>query len=500
MVMSSRQNSKIGGNWILIAAAACGLLCSGCKPPTAAAPAPANHNAVGGLEPATPVQPAANHSATSGAAAAAAAPVDNFPDNPVELSKLSSDVHREKIRLIGTVQDLASAKAVSGTFPALDERHRRIEEKLGNRLLTEEVKQQLQRDFQAERDQLRGDYANEYVRVAFIPGAWEHMHPELAPLADMTEIPQDAQGLNREAVRLLTESLDILRQVTDVNKALELSPRYRVATCRIGPILGRLNTALGGSGIREVQSPQVQELRRQRDEEMNRLRMIHGAPVALEHGQRPVAGPVATQVTAAPQQSQSDRIVLELRSQDQRQIINTLNQLPETLPAASHEAIGAEVIRLFDFEPVAGTALEAIKRGWFSPSQIAELKAAIPKFKDRNLHYILYEGISRTPNLDRENIDFLATLFNEEPGKAVSVLRNVGPAAQPAIFPYATSTSVEVRQCVCEALKDIGLAESLPTLEKLAQDPHPGVVSKAKEAIREIGRPISERTHLRQRQ
>ena len=77
---------------------------------------------------------------------------------------------------------------------------------------------------------------------------------------------------------------------------------------------------------------------------------------------------------------------------------------------------GAEVIRLFDFEPVAGSALEAIKRGWFSPSQISALKAAIPKFKDRNLHYIVYEGISRVPNLDRENIEFLASLFNENPG------------------------------------------------------------------------------------
>jgi hypothetical protein len=439
--------------------------------------------------------PAAN----SAPPVAAPAPADDLPDDPVELSRLSNEIHREKIRLIASVQDLETAKAVCGTFPAVNERHRSIEEKLGNRLLSADMKQQLERDFKAERDQLRGEYAKEYVRVVFIPGAWEHMHPELAPLADMTVIPQDAPGLEREAVRMLAESLAILRQVTDVNKALELSPRYRVATCRIGSVLGRLHAALGG-GVQERQTPQIRELRRLREEEERRLGMIHGALAALQHGRPPTTDTLGSQVAANPQASQSDRIVQELRSQDQRQIVNTLNPLPETIHAADHEAIGAEVIRLFDFEPVAGSALEAIKRGWFSPSQIPELKAAIPKFKDRNLHYIVYEGISRVPSLDRENIEFLASLFNENPGIAVSVLRNVGPPAQPVIFPYATSTSVEVRQCVCEALKDIGLEESLPTLEKLAEDSHPGVASKAKEAIREIGRPVGERTHLRKRQ
>ncbi len=476
-----------------------GLLLSlaiGCKPPPASVPA--SNAPAGGLVPAETKQTGATAPAPVQAAAAAAA--DQFPDDPVELSRLSVEAHREKIGLIATVHDLETAKAVSGTFPALDERHRLIEEKLGNRLLSEELKQQLEREFKAQRDQLRSDYAKEYVRVAFIPGAWEHMHPELAPLADMTVIPQDAAGLEREAVRMLTESLAILRQVTDVNQALALSPRYRAATCRIGSVLGRLNVALGGSGVREVQSPQVRELRRLRDEEQRRLHTIQGALAALEHGQRPVAGPVASQVAANPNQSESDRIVQELRSQDRRQITNTLNQLPETLPAAGHEAIGAEAIRLLDFEPLRHSAVETIKRGWFSPQQIPQLREAMAKQEDRGLAYIMAEGISRVPDLDRENIEFLATLFDENPGKAVAVLRNVGPAAQTVIHAYATSPKVEVRQTVCEALRDIGTAESLPTLEKMLQDPDRGVVDKAKEAIREIGRPVSERTHLRQRQ
>ena len=472
------------------------LVLGGCKPP-AAKPAPAGGTAAGGLEQVTPTQPADTPAAVRSAEPTAT--VDELPDDPVELSRMSIEAQREKIRLISSVQDLESAKAVSGTFPAVDARHRQIEKKLGSRLLSEEMKQRLERDFKPERDQLLGEYSKEYVRVAFIPGAWEHMHPELTPLADMTVIGQDAAGLEREATRLLNESLAILRQVSDANKALELSPKYRVATCRLGPILSRLHVALGG-GVNEKQPPQVQDLRRQRDEELRRLMSIQGAGDALAHGERPTATASIPRIAANPQASQIDQIVQSLRSQDRTQIINALNQLPETFPAAGHEPIGAELIRLFDFEPVAASALEAIKRGWFGPRQIPELKGAIPKFKDRNLHYILYEGISRTPNLDRENIDFLASLFDENPGIAVAVLRNVGPAAQESIFPHATSPSVEVRQCVCEALKDIGLDDSLPTLKKLSQDSHPGVSSKAKEAIREIGRPVSERTHLRQRQ
>jgi hypothetical protein len=492
---SVNGGSNFGSAAVLVLAltSACG-----CKPPPAAAPVSDSGNAVGGLEQVAPTQSAVSPPAAA-ANPAAAAPHDiELPDDPVELSRLSNEVHREKIRLIASVQDLATAQAVAGTFPAVNERHRLIEEKLGNRLLSAAMKQQLERDFKAERDQLLGEYSKEYVRVAFIPGAWEHMHPELAPLADMTVIPQDAQGLNREAVRMLTESLNILRQVTDVNKALELSPRYRVATCRIGSVLGRLHVALGG-GNREMQSPQVRELRRLREEELRRLGAIDGAHAALERGQRPTA--VAISQPAAPaNQSETDRIVGELKSQDQRRVTNALNPLQETTPAAGHEAIGAEALRLLDYESLRLSAAEAIRRGWFSSQQIPQIREAMGRQQDRGVAYMLAEGISRTPNLDTENIEFLARLFDENPGKAVAVLRNVGPAAQAAIFPYANSPSEEVRQCVCEALRDIGLDESLPTLQTLTQDPHPGVVSKAKEAIREIGRPVSERTHLRQRQ
>jgi hypothetical protein len=485
------------------AALALSLLVVGCKPPPATNAAPSAGPPVGGLEPAGSTLPAESTppSVTGNAAASAnvAAPPEALPDDPLELARLSVEAHAEKVRLISTVKDLETAKAVSGTFPAVDTRHRLLEEKLGSRLLTEEVEQQIDQQYKAQRDQLQKDYAREYVRVAFIPGAWEHMHPELAPFADMTVIGQDAASLEREVVRMLTESILLMRQVTDIDKALELSPRYRVATCRIGSVLSRLNVASGGSGIREIQPPQVTALRKQSEEERKRFLPMHGVYHALRYGERPAAAPAAPNVAGRADRSAIDQLVGELRSQDRSRIINALNRLPETTPDPAHEAIATETLRLFAFEPVRGSAVETIKRGWFSPSQIPQIREAMPTLEDRGYRYMLAEGISRTPNLAQEDIEFLATLFDEEPGKAVSVLRNVGPAAETVAHQYADSAKVEVRKCVCELLKDIGSEASLPVLQKLTQDSDRGVVAKAQEAIREIGKPIDQRPHLRDR-
>ena len=72
--------------------------------------------------------------------------------------------------------------------------------------------------------------------------------------------------------------------------------------------------------------------------------------------------------------------------------------------------------------------------------------------------------MSRIDGLDQESIAFLATIFNESPGDTVRVLRNLGPAAEPAVHPYAASPRAEVRKAVCEVLRDIGTEASLPTL------------------------------------
>jgi hypothetical protein len=187
------------------------------------------------------------------------------------------------------------------------------------------------------------------------------------------------------------------------------------------------------------------------------------------------------------------------RSQDRTRIINALNRLPHTSPDPAHATIAAEVLPLLEFEPVRGSAAETIKRGWFSPRQIPEIRAAISKLEDRGYRYMLAEGIARTPDLDADNIAFLATLFDEEPGQAVSVLRIVGPASETVAHEYALSPKVDVRKCVCELLKDIGSEASIPVLQKLSQDTDRGVSAKAQEAIREIGKPIDQRPHLRDR-
>ena len=466
------------------------------NPATAAAPpAPTQSAQPASTPPATTQSPPVHRTANL----ASPPPAEALPDDPLELARLAVEAHAEKVRLISTVHDLETAKAVSGTFPAVDTRHRLLEEKLGSRLLSDEVKRQLDEQFKARRDELQKDYAREYVRVAFIPGAWEHMHPELTPFADMTVIGPDAASLEREAGRMLTESIRLMQQAGDVEKALELSPRYRVATCRLGPVLGRLNVASGGSGIREIQPPQVTALRRRREQEERRFLSLPGVYHALRYGERKPqvgGGPV---IAANPAAAQTDQIVADLRSQDRTRIINALNRLPHTSPDPAHAVIAAEVLPLLEFEPVRGSAAETIKRGWFSPSQIPEICSAISKLEDRGFRYMLAEGIARTPDLDADNIAFLATLFDEDPGRAVSVLRIVGPASETVAHQYALSPKVDVRKCVCELLKDIGSEASLSVLQKLTQDTDRGVSAKAQEAIREIGKPLNQRPHLRDR-
>ena len=481
------------------------LVACGCKPPAGSSPAQPAQS--GSLVPAAPVsddggaaaQPAPSPPQpplASPPVVAAAQPEEPLPDDPLELARQALAAQQECIRLISSVTDIESAKTVADSYPQIDRRHRLLEEKLGRLLIPAAVQQQLDREFKPQQQELRQQWGHEFNRVAFIPGAWEHMHPELASYADMTVIPQDQAGLEQHATRLLAQAIELVRQVTDVNKALELSPRYRVVSNKIAPVLMKLNVANGGSGAREVQSPTIKALRKQHDEERRRLSSIAGANNALRYGERPVAGTAVA--GPAGNASAIEQTVAELRSGDSTRVINALIRLDQVNPAQERAPVCAEALKLLAHERVRGTAVDSIKKGWFAPSQISQIIAAMPMLEDRGLRYQLAEGIAKTPNLDRETIQFLATLFDENPGQAVHVLRIVGPPAEPVIQAYAASSNVEIRKAVCEALRDIGSDASLPTLEKLTKDSDRGVADKAQEAIRGIGRPLEQRHHIRE--
>ena len=55
------------------------------------------------------------------------------------------------------------------------------------------------------------------------------------------------------------------------------------------------------------------------------------------------------------------------------------------------------------------------------------------------------------------------------------------------------------RVAVCEVLRDIGTEASLPTLQGLTEVGDRGVADKAREAIREIGKPADQRPYPRDR-
>lgn len=485
------------------------VISSGCQPAPQSTPSPQSSGppapppppgVIAETSPPPPPPPIAGGNQTTSSVASIAA----IPDDPVELTRLSLEALTEKVRLISSVHDLESAKAVSSTFPDLNTRHRLLSEKLGNRLLTDDVRQRIEAEFKQQQQELEKAWAKEYHRVAFIPGAWEHMHLELTPYADMTVLPEDAEGLEREAVRMLTQAIELSRQATDAEKALEISPRYRVATCRLSAVLTKLNVARGGTGAREAHSPQIRDLRQILDAERKRVSAFPGGHDALVYGELPradaqhAASGIHSLTTTQP--AETDQVLQDLRSGDVPRVRNAVVRLRGMEPGPGREAIGAEVIKFLDFEPVRGSAVEAIKHGWFGHDQIPQLREAMARLEDRGFRYSLAEGISRMNDLEPETIEFLATLFNESPGDAVRVLRNVGPAAEPAILRYADSPQVEVRKTVCELLRDIGTEASLATLQKLAQDRDRGVADKAREAIREIGKPVSQRPGLRDRQ
>lgn len=424
----------------------------------------------------------------------------DLPDDPLELARASLEALAEKVRLISLVQDLETAKSVSNQFPQVARQQRLLDEKLGNRLIPKDVQQQIDQQFTSRRRELDAAWSREYVRVAFLPGVWEQMHPELVSVADLTVLPEDAAGLEREATRLLTQATQLSQQVTDIPKALELSPQYRVATARIAPVLARLNVARGGSGVQENQPPQVRQLGLLFDAERQRLGSIPGAFQALHYGEVDQTQTAIAAVSSPdPKVAEAQQLLVELRSQEVPRMRNAMLRLGGLQPGPFSAEITQELIGLLDVEQLRGSAVEALKHGWLPGDKIPAVREAMARIDDRGLKYNLAEVISRMPSLDQQTIEFLAAIIHESPGDAVRCLRNVGPAAEPVVLTYVSDSSREVRKAVCETLRDIGSSASLPALESLVTDADRGVAEKAREAIREIGKPVEQRPHLRNR-
>ncbi|QDT56044.1 hypothetical protein Pan44_40940 [Caulifigura coniformis] len=442
---------------------------------------------------------------TEPAGPTSATPATSASGSPVPAPMTASDptdVYRDllealntKVALISTVQDIPSAKVVSDRFPEADRRHNVLADQYRNSLLTEAQRKEIEQQFGTRQAELEKAWNEHYSRVAFIPGAWENMHPELAPFADMTSYPDDAAGLEAAIIERLQKSIEIQRQVTDVETAKKWGTQYQVASARIGVLLGKHNQARGARGGKDADTPTIQQLRREFDAQRQR---INGIPDAarLLNGEAPRTTTVVSLESSADWQP----IVIELQSGDVVRVRNTLNQMSGINPPPPWKShVFPELIKLLDFEPVRGSAAEALKKGWFGPQQSLQVLDAADHQQDRGFKEMLYEGVSRVPGLEEATIERLAALFPISPGKTVSLLREVGPKAEPVAQKYAGHENHEVRICVCEVLRDIGSQASQDLLKTLAEDSNKSVASKAKEALREIEKPAAQRPHLRNR-
>jgi hypothetical protein len=416
------------------------------------------------------------------------------PADPADTSRRLNEALDLKVQLISSVRDVASARAVASRFPEAERRHRRLDEQVRNALLNDAQRAELERQYGVRRAELERAWNDEYARVVFIPGAWEHMHPELAAFADMTVYTDDAAGLETAVVNLLQKSIELQRQVTSVETARQLSAKYRASTARIGILLSRLNKARGASGGKEAHSSTVQQLRRDFDFERKRINSLQGAGRALQGEED------AAPVVRIDKASSQSPLVAELRSGDVVRARNALNQMTgiEPLPPWRADVL-PDVLRLLELDQVRDSAAEVLKKGWFGTDQITLVLDVADKQQDKGVRERLYEGVSRTPGLDRPTIERLASLFPESASRTVELLRTVGPAAEPVAQQFADHKSKEVRICVCEVLRDIGSGASTEVLKKLEKDSDDGVASKAREALREIAKPASERPHLRNR-
>jgi HEAT repeat protein len=78
----------------------------------------------------------------------------------------------------------------------------------------------------------------------------------------------------------------------------------------------------------------------------------------------------------------------------------------------------------------------------------------------------LFEALGRQP--DERTAQAMTAWLAKETGQAVRILRALGPAAEPAVLDFVTSSAeARLRVEACRVLKDVGTSRSVPVLQKL---------------------------------
>ena len=120
---------------------------------------------------------------------------------------------------------------------------------------------------------------------------------------------------------------------------------------------------------------------------------------------------------------------------------------------------------------------------WLTPETVPAL---IPKTTDHrfDVRWLALETLGKLR--DPRAAEAIAARLKDDGIKSEPALRELGPAAEPAVIALLRSPDADVRRKACTVLKDIGGRETLTFMSKARPDPDTGVRMAAQEAMAAI--------------
>lgn len=197
-------------------------------------------------------------------------------------------------------------------------------------------------------------------------------------------------------------------------------------------------------------------------------------PVAAEPGlpiPRPQPGLNRPRPAARPGQAQGDfveGVLADLEGGDQNRRRDALRRLAGAPPDEDRKAEVAKAIEPVLKDPDGFTRSEAVKAlgVWGGKENLPALLQALrdPAF---NVVWAVFDALERLKEPDSAEpvASYLATPQNR--GRAVQVLKAIGPPAQPAVIKYLSHGDQFVRMEAARLLKEIGTEECVPALQEL---------------------------------
>jgi HEAT repeat protein len=101
-----------------------------------------------------------------------------------------------------------------------------------------------------------------------------------------------------------------------------------------------------------------------------------------------------------------------------------------------------------------------------------------------NTAWSVHQARGDEPRIDPFNAEALVGRLNED--RAVELVRQIGPAAEPALLARINDSDWNIRKNVIQLLGDIGTKKSVPPLLQLCHDSNPQLVELAEAAVKKL--------------